>query len=215
MLVVVISEHENIRSRISKVLDDFEVIECSDILGAITTISLRQNECDLVLADYRLRPFSGIELLGAIKKISGSIKTVLLINGSDETAEIEGLQSDIDLVMDYEKVATVNKAYIEKLMEKEVKQSVYLNGMELVVNGKIIALSRIDLQILKFLIENAGEVVRREEILEKIWGQSEKSLRKVAMHVRYIRKVLEENGISNCIVTVSGEGYKWVYNPLS
>ena len=212
MLVVVISEHESIRSKMINVLESYEVLECSDFLDAVATMSLRKNECNIVLADYSLNPFGGIELLSIAKKMNCSIRTVLLISGSDVEAEIKGLKSDVDLVMNYEKVATVNKAYIQKLMEKEVKQQVYLNGMELIVNGKAIVLSRIDLQILNLLIKNAGNVVTREEILEKVWGQSNQSVRKVEMHARAIRKMLEGEGVRNSILTVSGVGYKWGCN---
>ena len=212
MLAIVMSRYEDIKERIEKMVEGIEVVECSNFLDTVTTISQRQNECTIVFADYDIEPYSGIELLRAAKKIKRTVRTVLMISREDEEGEVEGLRSDIDLVMDYEKRDIVNRAYIERLLEQRVEETVYVRGMELIVNGGIVELSRIDAQIISLLMERSNEVVRREEILERVWGQSNESVRKVGMHVRAIRKRLEDEGVSKCIVTVSGEGYKWVYS---
>jgi len=212
MVAVVLSKDENIKERIEKMVEGIEVIECKNFLDTITTISQKEKECELVFADYKLEPYGGIELLSAAKKIKRTVRTVLMISREDEEGEVEGLRSDIDLVMEYEKRDRVNSAYIKRLLEQRVEAIVYVRGMELLVNGEVIELTRIDSQIISLLIEKRNEVVRREEILEKVWGQTNESVRKVAMHVRAIRQKLEDEGVSNCIVTVSGEGYKWVYS---
>ena len=214
MLAIVISEKEKIRKEVVKLLKEYEVVECKDILEAVSTVSQKNRECSMVVADYRLSPYSGVEVLSIVKKMKQAIRTVLLVSREDEEAEVEGLRKEIDLVMDYEKTETVNRAYIDRLLEQRVEPPVYVRGMELMVNGKAVELSRIDFQIVSLLIERTNEVVRREEILERIWGQTDEPVRKVAMHVRAIRKRLEEEGISNCVVTVSGEGYKWVYSQV-
>jgi len=212
MLAIVISDKEEIRKEVVKLLKEYEVVECTDFLETVSTVSQKSSECSMVLADYRLSPYSGVELLSTVKKMKQAIRTVLLVSREDEEAEVEGLRKEIDLVMDYEKTETVNRAYIDRLLEQRVEPPVYVRGMELIANGEVVELSRIDFQIVNLLIEKSNEVVRREEILERVWGQSDEPIRKVAMHVRAIRKKLEEGGISNCIVTVSGEGFKWVYN---
>ena len=212
MLAIVISDKEEIKKEVVKLLKEYEVVECTDFLETVSTVSQKSSECSMVLADYRLSPYSGVELLSTVKKMKQAIRTVLLVSREDEEAEVEGLRKEIDLVMDYEKTETVNRAYIDRLLEQRVEPPVYVRGMELIANGEVVELSRIDFQIVNLLIEKSNEVVRREEILERVWGQSDEPIRKVAMHVRAIRKKLEEGGISNCIVTVSGEGFKWVYN---
>ena len=175
MLAIVISKNESMKERIGKMLEGYEVIECKDFLEAVSTISEKQKEIRIVFADYNLNPYSGVELLRTVKKIKKTIRTVLLVSRADEEAEIAGLRSDIDLVMDYEKTEAVNKAYVEKMLERRIEEAVYVRGMELIANGEVIELTRIDMQIVSLLIDRANKVVRREEILEEVWGQSEKS----------------------------------------
>ena len=212
-MIVVISENDVVRDEMIKMLAGFEVDECINFLDAIETVFQKQNSCKLVLSDYDLIPYNGVELLATIKKINATIKTVLLVNGENIEAKIEGLRSDVDLIMDCKKNELVNRAYIDKLLKAKTGQLVYIEGTNLIVDGKSIKLSRIDVQIVRILLDNSNKVIDREEILEKVWGQSNQSTRKVEMHVRAVRKALENEGVSGCIITVSGVGYKWIYNP--
>ena len=210
MIVVVASEKEEVRNRMSTVLEGYEVVECDNFLDVIGAVSLAKDECKIVLADYDLKPFNGIALLESVKKMRTGIRTILLIDKSDEEAEIEGLfKREIDLVLEYEKPDTVIRVYVERLLERSKQLGpTYIRGNELIIEGCSVALTRKEIEILSVLIKNKGEAMSREEISSKIWLGVEK-VRKIDFHINSIRAKLAENGLFNYIVTVPKVGYRW------
>ena len=64
-----------------------------------------------------------------------------------------------------------------------------------------------EFELLALLLENRGTVLRRDTILDRIWGYSfEGGTRTVDVHVRTLRQKLGEFG--SVIETVRGVGYK-------
>jgi two-component system alkaline phosphatase synthesis response regulator PhoP len=78
-------------------------------------------------------------------------------------------------------------------------------------DGKHVSLSSREFQLLRFLIERAGNVVPRAEILKSVWGyESGTMTRTVDMHVASLRQKLEENPQDpQLIITVPRIGYKF------
>ncbi len=68
-------------------------------------------------------------------------------------------------------------------------------------------------EILSFLIERRGEVVEKDEILERVWKDSFVEEANLPVHISAIRRVLQERkGESRYIRTISGRGYSFVAN---
>lgn len=80
-------------------------------------------------------------------------------------------------------------------------------------NGKQVALSYKEFELLKYLIEHRGRTVSREELLEEIWGVDEElgvTTRTVDTHVSNLRSKLGEGFPKPFIVAVHKVGYKFV-----
>ena len=78
-------------------------------------------------------------------------------------------------------------------------------------SGVELALTRKEFDLLRFLMENRGRVLTREQLLEAVWGTSfVGETRTVDMHVKTLRKKLAEAspGAEEAIVTVRGSGYR-------
>ena len=209
MVVVVVTKKENTRNQMNKLLEDCEVINCERFQDAIGLISQNQNNCNMVIAEFDLNPHSGINLLECAKKMNNSINTVLLIGNKNEEEEIEGIKKGIDLIIDCEKGELVNKVYLDRLLAQEKPSyATYIKDNKLVVNGIEVELARKELEVARVLITKMNEAVSREEILEIIWSNNEKT-RKVDAHIAGIRRKLDKSGVSNCIASVSGLGYRW------
>ena len=162
-----------------------------------------------MLADFRLSQYNGAELLELSKSINPRLQSVLVIRQADEEAEIVGLESEIDLIIEYEKSELVNKAQLNRLATQCSKRATpILEDSELVVNGISIELTRREMMVVSILIKNAGEVVGREEIAEMVW-KSTKNARNIDIHIKMIRIKLKRAGLPNFIITVYGEGYCW------
>jgi len=212
MIAIIVSEDEKIRKRIEEMLEEFKTIHCDNFYDAIGEITKKKNECRLVLADFNLAPLDGIQLLEVVRKINGYIQTALIIGKADEDIEMEALKSEVDLIIECSKANAVNRVYIERLIaQQSQKVSTYINGNELMMNGMGVILTRKEIEIMTILIEKEGQISGREEMIERIW-EGKGGIRKIDIHIKTIRRKLESAGFSNCIITVSGEGYRWVYD---
>jgi len=75
------------------------------------------------------------------------------------------------------------------------------------VDGKEITLTLKEFELLKYLMLNAGIVLTRDKLLEKVWGyEYEGETRTVDVHIRSLRQKLGEAGA--IIETVRGVGYR-------
>ena len=88
-----------------------------------------------------------------------------------------------------------------------------LRTSELRCDGRALKLERIPLQVLLILIEQKGQLVTREEIVEKIWGKevfldTDNSINGA---IRKIRQVLKDDPQEpRYVQTLSGRGYRFI-----
>jgi len=209
MEIIVVSEKTKKRERMLRILEGKKVVMCKGFLEGIEEIIKRKGGELVVVAEYKMTPYNGVELLKSVKKMKGRVYTVLMIEEGDREGEMEGLRNEIDLMIEEGKADGVIRAYIEKLMMQRRKVGEVIKRNKLVLNGIEVELTRKELEVVRILIENKGEIMGREEIVEKIWNSRE-NVRKVDIHIKEIRKKLERSGLSNYIVTVSGVGYRWI-----
>jgi len=79
-------------------------------------------------------------------------------------------------------------------------------------NGSPVYLKNLELRLLRYLIERAGSLVSRDELLRSVWGYNGGAFtRTVDMHIHSLRQKLEQDASRpELIVTVKGMGYKFV-----
>lgn len=79
-------------------------------------------------------------------------------------------------------------------------------------DGEAIELSATEFKLLQCLIENRGEVLRRDELLDKVWGyDATPTTRTVDVHIGQLRQKLEPNPrYPQFFLTVHGLGYKFL-----
>ena len=79
-------------------------------------------------------------------------------------------------------------------------------------NGNLVALRNLEFQLLRYLIERAGSLVSREELLHSVWSyDSTACTRTVDMHIHNLRQKIEEDASRpQLIITVKGRGYKFL-----
>jgi two-component system alkaline phosphatase synthesis response regulator PhoP len=89
--------------------------------------------------------------------------------------------------------------------------SVDLRRTEVRREGKAVALSAKEFQLLRCFIENRGATLSREKLLQEVWGYSSTPLtRTVDVHVAWLRQKLEDDPKQpQWIVTVHGIGYRF------
>lgn len=74
--------------------------------------------------------------------------------------------------------------------------------------GRVIDLSQREFALLEYLLRNAGHVLSRDQILERVWGyEAEPEGNVVDLYIYYLRKKLDEGRRDSLIQTVRGVGY--------
>jgi two-component system response regulator RegX3 len=78
--------------------------------------------------------------------------------------------------------------------------------------GSPVYLTNLELRLLRYLIERAGRLVSRDELLRSVWCYNSGAFtRTVDIHIRGLRQKLEQDASRpELIVTVKGAGYKFV-----
>ena len=79
------------------------------------------------------------------------------------------------------------------------------------VNGSEIALANKEYELLRVLLEHAGEVVSRDTILREVWGDVElRGSKTLDMHMSWLRRKLGDEGpaVERRIATVRGVGFR-------
>ena len=172
---------------------------------------------DLILLDVMLPDEDGLEIVKKLRKRPDTKKlpVIMVTAKSTEIDKVKGLDMGAD---DYltkpfgvmELIARV-KAMLRRTMEEEKFLSlgdIFLDDEKHTVYVKDVpcALTFKEYELLKLLLHNAGIVVTREIILERVWGiDFEGESRTLDMHIRTLRQKLGEAG--SMIRTVRNVGY--------
>lgn len=171
------------------------------------------NRPSLIILDISLPDGNGFELY--TQKIKPQkIPTIFLTAKDDEDDIVKGLELGAD---DYitkpfstrELIARINKIllkenknYIVKVKDIEFD----MDKMVITKNSKEIKLTSLELKILNLLFLNVNKVVKRDEIIEKIWKWTGNDVNDNTVTV-YLKRIREKIG-SDIIKTIKGIGYR-------
>jgi len=95
-------------------------------------------------------------------------------------------------------------------------KTVDFGALELRAHGRVVRLTLMEAELLRYLIGNAGRAVSRREILEDVWNLREDTdTRAIDNFVVRLRRYLEEDPSDpRHLLTVRGVGYRFVPEPL-
>lgn len=224
MKILVIDDEEHILEllKFNLELSGFDVSVSPEANQAIELID--KEKPDLLLLDWMLPKISGIDILRKIRQDENiyDLPVIILTAKNMEDDKIQGLNVGAD---DYitkpfsikELMARIN-TILRRYRVSDKSQSIIEAGniilntdqYGLTVDGHAVDLTRKEFELLKLLMENRGKVLKRDYLLEKVWGyEFYGETRTVDVHIRHLRKKLgldetSENGID----TIRGLGYK-------
>ena len=179
---------------------------------------------DLVLLDVMLPGLNGFDVCRRARADGLQTPIIMLTARGEESDRVLGLDVGAD---DY-----VTKPFaIRELLARiraVLRRTSVTNGEvdalrigELAIDfrsyeatraGESLALTRKEFGLLRYLASRTGDVVRRDELLEQVWGyDSDVTTRTVDNHVASLRQKLEADPRAPAhLLTVHGVGYKWV-----
>lgn len=158
----------------------------------ILMLSARKEEIDRVLGleigadDYMIKPFSIRELIARVR--------AMLRRFDRQNGERDRPDSEVR-----EEVLSIGEIVL------------YPERYRVEVRGENCALTHKEFTLLHLLMANAGKVLTREQLLDRVWGyEVEVDTRTVDVHVRYLRQKIEPDPANPVYIeTVRGVGYRF------
>lgn len=190
----------------------YEMVEAGDGLEALKKFN---HEINLVILDIKLPSMSGLEVLRKIREKS-RVPVLMMTAFSDEESQIMAFSNLADGFMEKPFSLPVLKARVEALLKKtlgeDLREFSYQEtkidfvSFRAEIAGQAVEVKPKELEILKYLFLNEGRVLKREQIIENVWKESEEIPfdRVIDVYIKELRKKLK----LDCIYTVRGVGYK-------
>ncbi len=214
MKILVVEDDKVIREGICEYLSEFgyEMYEAEDGRKALDIF--KDKDINLIILDIQIPLLNGLEVLKEVRKES-KIPILMLTAFSDEEYKISAFSSLADGYIEKPFSLPVLKVRIDSLIKryyKEIEKFIYkdlevnFSSYTARVKDEFIDVNAKELEILKYLLENEGHVLTRNQIIDNVWKETEDIPfdRVIDVYIKELRKKL----ILDCIITIRNVGYK-------
>ncbi len=199
--------------------EGFDVSIARDGEGGLEAIDTQ--DPDLVVLDWMLPNMSGIEICRQMRQRTATRSTpvIMLTAKGEETDRIRGLETGADdyIVKPFspaELTARI-KAVLRRAHPEQAGNELHYEDISMdlethrVTRGaRAVKLGPTEFRLLKTFLEKPGRVFSREQLLDKVWGRDiYVELRTVDVHIRRLRKALNDQGDIDLVRTVRSAGY--------
>ncbi len=189
--------------------------------GQERLLSVDERPADLVVLDWMLPGTSGLAVSQRLRKRrdTRTLPVIILTARGEETDRIRGLESGADdyVVKPFSpseliaRVRTVLRRSRPAFAEERLGHAGIVMDMaahRVTREGKPIHLGPTEYRLLQLFLERPDRVFSREQLLDQVWGRDiHVEMRTVDVHIRRLRKALNEHGGHDMIRTVRGAGY--------
>ncbi|MCW8970042.1 MAG: phosphate regulon transcriptional regulator PhoB [Rhodospirillales bacterium] len=197
----------------------FEAIIALD--GDEGLLLIKEEAPDLAVVDWMLPKMSGVDLCRRVRATPGAkdLPMIMLTARGEESDKVRGLDAGADDYMvkpfsPRELVSRIN-AVLRRSRPEGAGENLEYGGIvmdlashKVARDGAPIKLGPTEFRLLKVLMERPGRVFSREQLLDRAWGRDiHVELRTVDVHVRRLRKALNDGGATDIIRTVRSAGY--------
>ncbi|MCQ4121474.1 response regulator transcription factor [Rhodococcus tibetensis] len=176
---------------------------------------------DLLILDLGLPGMDGLEVCRQVRAHSSDLAVLMLTARTDEVDFVVGLDAGADDYVGKPFRLAELMARVRALLRRRggAEDSVVeVGGIRLepaarrvMVNGAEVALANKEYELLRVLLEHAGQVVSRDTILAEVWGDVElRGSKTLDMHMSWLRRKIGDEGpaAERRIATVRGVGFR-------
>lgn len=225
--ILVVEDERPIREMIAFGLRraGFEVREAADARAGREEVANRRP--DLLLVDWMLPDTSGLEFTRELKRDRDTreLPVILLTARAEEADKVAGLEGGADDYITKPFSPRELLARIHAVLRRSQplsEERLEIEGLALdpasqrvTVGERTLALGPTEFRMLAFFMSHPERVYTREQLLDRIWGGNVYiEERTIDVHVRRLRKALEETGHDRLVQTVRGSGYRFSAKPL-
>ncbi|GAA3717629.1 response regulator transcription factor [Microlunatus aurantiacus] len=220
--VLVVEDEESYRDALAYMLrkEGFDVVEAAD--GTEGLAAYDKVGADIVLLDLMMPGVPGTEVCRQLRQ-RGPVPVIMVTARDSEIDKVVGLELGAD---DYvtkpfsqrELVARI-RAVLRRGQDVELMPDVVeshgvrmdIERHEVSVDGRTVRLALKEFELLEMLLRNAGRVMTRGQLIDRIWGADYVGDTKTLdVHVKRLRTKIEADpGRPKVLLTVRGLGYKF------
>ena len=221
--VLIVDDDKDISELISLILkkDSIESSIINNPVEALNVINRVDFDYDLILLDIMMPELSGTEICSKVRD-KVNIPIVFVSAKSEMIDKIVGYEigGDDYITKPFDNTELLLKVKSHLRMNKRnnsiVKGNIIRIGdislntesFEVKKGNKRVDLSTREFELLRYLMENAGIALSKEQIFADVWGSEYGDIGTVAVNIKSIRDKLEDS--DKYILTVWGYGYKFV-----
>ncbi len=199
--------------------EGYEIVRTAD--GDEALILADERTPDLVILDWMIEGVSGIEVCRRLRRRASTahVPIIMLTARGEESDRIRGLETGAD---DYvtkpfsprELLARV-AAVLRRVRPALAGEQLAYADIEMDVEAhrvrradRPVKLGPTEFRLLRHFMEQPGRVFSRERLLDAVWGHDpDIDARTVDVHIRRLRKALNEGGCPDLLRTVRSAGY--------
>ncbi|WP_445956767.1 response regulator transcription factor [Yeosuana sp.] len=198
--------------------EGYQVITATNGIEAVK--KAKKELPQLIILDVMMPEMDGIEACNIIREtpdLKDTLITFLTARGEDYS-QLAGFDAGAD---DYitkpikpKVLVSKVKALLRRFNEQETVDMVKIGNLvinrdeyKIILNGKEIILPKKEFELLSLLASKPGKVFKRDEILDKVWGNEVVvGGRTIDVHIRKLREKIGDDSFK----TIKGVGYKFV-----
>ena len=212
---LIVDDEPELASGICEYFNLFEVSAYYVLTSDNALSFLNENTVSLILLDINLGQGSGFNLC---KKLRETLDIPILFISARTSSEdmllalnIGGddyIQKPFTLSVLLAKVKAVLKRYGAKKNESKSRLRVDSATERIYLDDNALQLKNMEYKLLKYLLDNKGKVIGKDELFEKVWGDNFVGDGTLNVHIRRLREKIEKDPNDPLLIkTVWGVGY--------
>lgn len=182
-------------------------------------------DLDIIILDLMLPELNGLEICKELRRRNIGTPIIMLTAKSQEFDKVLGLELGADDYVTKPFSMFELHARIKALMRRSEIRSLQTGSATIQIgpfelnpskylftkNSEPVQLTTIEFALMKLLMQHAGHVMKREDILNSVWGEEVYvTSRTVDTHIANLRKKIENDPEQSCWITgIRGVGYKF------
>ena len=216
--VLVVDDDQKLLNMLRRTLayEGFNVITADN--GNAALVQIQAHHPDVMVLDWLMPGLDGIGVMKQLR-VSESKTLILMLTARDAVEDrVQGLESGADDYLAKPFAPAELLARVRALLRRPAATNkdepltytdLYLNPItrETRRSDRVFELTSKEFDLLQYLMQHPRQVLRREHILQEVWGYDSGDDNVLEVYVGYLRKKIEAGGEPRLIQTVRAVGY--------
>ena len=215
--ILIVEDDETLRDELSNLLSNsgYEVLILTDFKNSKEEI-IKQNP-DLILLDINIPYLNGEALLKSLRDDNKNISVIMLTSSNKTIDEVLSISYGAEDYITKPYNPTILLLRINNIFKRMKKSFDYLeyNDLKIYPNKGIIVkdneeiyITKNEMLIFTYLLNNRGSIVNRDDLMSYLWNSDEYiNDNALTVNISRLRAKLADIGYDNVIITRKGEGY--------